>query len=75
MSTNYAMTVKSNSTVGYWENCNAKTERGAKCEAWKRFGAGYNGDSVEIAIRHNDGQVQTVARRTIGVSTKWVPCV
>lgn len=67
----YAMTVKSNSTVGYWEDCNAKTERGAKCEAWKRFGQGYYGDVVEIAIKHEDGQYQTVASKVIGVGFTW----
>jgi hypothetical protein len=67
----YTMIVKSSSTVSFWEDCKAATERGAKCEAWKRFGAGYNGDVVEVAIKHADGQYQPVASRVIGVNTKW----
>lgn len=67
----YAMTVKSSSTVCFWEECKATTERGAKCEAWKRFGDGYVGDAVEIAIKHADGQVQPVARKTIDAKSAW----
>jgi len=67
----YAMTVKSNSTVGYWEDCKATTERSAKCEAWKRFGQGYNGDVIEVAIKHQCDQYQTISRRVIGVNTNW----
>lgn len=71
MSTSYAMVVKSSSTVGFWEDCSASTERGAKCEAWRRFGAGYLGDTIEVAIKHEDGQYQTIARRVIGNKTTW----
>lgn len=67
----YAMTVKSNSSVSYWEDCNAKTEVGAKREAWARFGAGYVGDVVMIAIKHGDGQYQEIARRAIAAKSKW----
>lgn len=70
---NYAMTVKSNSSVGFWEDCKATTEQGAKAEAWKRFGQGYNGDSVEVAIKHNDGQYQAIATRAIALGTRWMP--
>jgi hypothetical protein len=67
----YAMTVTSNSTVGFWEDCKAKTERGAKGEASKRFGDGYIGNSIEIAIKHNDGQLQPIARRVIASKSTW----
>ena len=67
----YAMTIKSNSTVGFWEDCSAKTERGAKCEAWKRFGDWYVGDSIEIAMKHSDGQLQPIARRVIAANSSW----
>jgi len=67
----YAMTVKSNSTIGYWEDCTATTERGAKVEASKRFGEGYLGGVIEIAIKHEDGQYQPRACKVIGVNTKW----
>lgn len=71
----YAMTVKSNSTVGYLEDCKSTTERGAKSEAWRRFGQGYNGDVVEVSIKHKDGQYQPVSRKVIGVNTEWVPVI
>ena len=71
----YAMTVKSNSTIGYWEDCTATTERGAKVEASKRFDAGYIGDVIEVAIRHEDGQYQPRARKVIGVNTKWAAII
>lgn len=69
----YAMAVKSNSSIGYWEDCNAKTEVSAKREAWARFGAGYVGDVVMIAIKHSDGQYQEIARRAIAATSKWKP--
>ena len=66
----YAMTVKSNSTIGFWEDCKATTERAAKAEATRRFDAGYLGDSIELAIVHEDGQRQVVANKTIG-DNRW----
>lgn len=71
----YAMTVKSSSAIGTWEDCTATAERAAKCEAWKRFGAGYIGDVIEVAIKHADGQYQPIAHKVIGVKTKWAPLI
>ena len=67
----YAMTVKSNSTVGFWEDCKATTERGAKCEAWRRFGDGFAGDAIEVALKHDDGQLQPIARQAIAAKSAW----
>lgn len=68
----YAMTVKSNSTIGFWEDCKATTERAAKAEATRRFDSGYLGDAIEFAIVHEDGQRQVVARKGIGDGWGWV---
>ena len=67
----YAMTVKSNSTVGFWEDCNSTTEQGAKKEAWRRFGCGYVGDVIELAIKHDDGQYQPIARKVVAPIARW----
>lgn len=67
----YAMTVKSNSTIGFWEDCKATTEVGAKKEAWQRFGGGYVGDLIELVIKHDDGQYQTIARKVVAPIARW----
>lgn len=67
----YAMTVKSNSTIGFWEDCKATTERAAKAEATRRFDAGYLGDIIELAVVHDDGQRQVVSRKDIGDGWGW----
>jgi len=67
----YAMTVKSSSTVGFWEDCKSANELSAKCEARRRFGDGYVGDVIELAIKNQDGQYQTVARKVIAPTSRW----
>jgi hypothetical protein len=44
----YYVTVKHHSVIGYWEELGAKTEIGAKREAWAREGSGYIGHVVHV---------------------------
>ena len=49
----YYMTAHNNSTVGYWDRCNATTETGAKREASQELGGGYNDDVLQISTGDN----------------------
>jgi len=44
----YYATVKHYSVVGSWELLRAKTELGAKREAWSKYGSGYIGHVVHV---------------------------
>lgn len=67
----YAMTIKTFLNVGFWEDCAATTEKGAKREASQRFFGGYLGDIIELAIKHDDGQYQTIAKKVITRAGSW----
>lgn len=50
----YYMTAKNNSTIGYWEKCNATTLAGAKREATKECGEGYVADVICVGVALDD---------------------
>ena len=64
----YAMTSRDHSC---WEDCRATTERGAKAEAWTRYKGGYNGDVIYLAVVHDSGEREKVARRANVACSKW----
>lgn len=73
----YYMTSKSSSTVGYWEECKAATLVGAKREATRNYGGGYNGSVLMVAVGDNvNEQRQVLASRSV-TGARWdvgTPC-
>ncbi len=67
----YCMTVTHSSTIGEWEPCKASTLAGAKREATTRFGDGYIGHTIEVAVCGlQSGRLYVEAVKTIG-NGKW----
>lgn len=62
--TAYEITSYTSGETGYWEPCGAKTLTSAKRACTARFGSGYIDAELRVAIIHNDGQRQIVARKS-----------
>jgi len=54
-----------------WEPCNATTLAGAKREATRTLGGGYQHHAIHVGAETGDGRIQTLASKALAPSSPW----
>ena len=68
---NYSATIRSNSTVNFYEDFYADTVTAAKRWATKNLDYGYVGDVIELYRLLPDGQRQLVTQKVVAAGARW----
>jgi len=61
----------SNSTQRAWETTDAKTLAAAKRAATRECGAGYRDSTLMVGIKHDDGEIEPVAKKANYWGGQW----